>query len=125
MPSINVFVSFEFDKDVDLKNNFYEQANTLSPHRIVNCSLNEAYPDRQWQERARAAISQSDVVVVLVGPDTHNAPGVKTEVNIARRLGKAIFQVVPQKRPYQGLTNLAQPIRWKWRRINAKIEELV
>lgn len=125
MPNVKIFVSFEFDKDVSLKNAFFEQAKTLSPHRVVNSSLNEAYPDQQWKDRARSAIRQCDIVVVLVGQDTHNAPGVMEEVKIARNLGKPVFQVVPQGRPYDGLPNLDSRVRWKWVRINAKIDELL
>ena len=124
MAKVSIFVSFEFDKDGDLKNNFFEQAKRLSPHRVANCSLNEAYPDRQWKDRARSAIRQCDVVIVLVGADTHNARGVETEAGMARQLGKPIFQVVPQRRPYQGVPYLDTPVRWRWRRINAKIDEI-
>lgn len=125
MPNVKIFVSFEFDKDASLKNAFFEQAKTLSPHRLVNSSLNEAYPDQQWKDRARSTIRQCDIVIVLVGQDTHNAPGVKEEVKIARRLKKPVFQVVPQGRPYDGLPNLDSRVRWKWVRINAKIDELL
>ena len=125
MPNVKVFVSFEFDKDVSLKSAFFKQAKTLSPHRVVNSSLNEAYPDQQWEDRARSAIRQCHIVVVLVGQDTHNAPGVKEEVKIARRLGKPVFQVVPQGRPYGGLPDLDARIPWKWDLINAKIDELL
>ena len=124
MPNVKIFVSFEFDRDVSLKNAFFKQAKMLSPHRVVNSSLIEAYPDQQWKDRARSAISQCDIVVVLVGQDTHNAPGVQEEVKIARRLKKPVLQVVPQGRPYDGLPNLDSRIRWKWVRINAKIDEL-
>ena len=47
MPSLNIFLSFEFDKDNDLKNNFYEQARELTQHRVRNCSLHETYPDEK------------------------------------------------------------------------------
>ena len=103
MATINIFVSFEFDKDNELKNNFYEQAKTLTNHRIRSCSLNEAYPDDQWQQKARAAIEQCDVMIILIGQDTHNAPGIKTEVRIARRLRKPIFQIKPRRRDYNGV----------------------
>ena len=124
MPNLNIFVSFEFDKDKDLKDNFFVQARTETPYRIINCSLREAYPSQSWQNQARAAIEECNIVIVLVGQDTHNAPGVITEVRIARRLGKPVFQVVPQRRPYRGLRNLDPPIRWRWPRINRRIHEL-
>lgn len=124
MANVSIFVSFEFDKDGDLKNNFFEQAKRLSPHRMANCSLNEAYPDQQWRDRARSAIRQCDIVIVLVGADTHNASSVETEVSMARQLGKPIFQVVPQRRLYKGVSYLDTPVRWRWRRINAKIDAI-
>ena len=124
MPTINIFVSFEFDKDKDLQNQFYEQAKNNTQHRIKNCSLREAYPTREWEEKARAAIRECDVVIVLIGEDTHNAPGVRTEVDLARGLGKPVFQVKPQKRPYGGLSDLDKPIPGKWKRINKKLDAL-
>ena len=122
--TLRIFVSFEFDKDNDLKNNFYEQAKRETPHRVRNFSLNEAYPDAEWVGKARSKIEECDVVIVLVGPDTHNAPGVRTEVKIARRLGKPIFQVRPRKRPYQGVPHLDEPIPWNWKRINEQLDAI-
>ena len=124
MPNVRVFLSFEFDKDDNLRNSFYEQAKNLSPHRLVNCSLNEAYPDQQWKDKALSAIKGCDIVIVLIGQDTHNAPGVKTEVDIARRLGKPVLQVVPQRRPYNGLPDVTERIRWRWKLIDAEIDRL-
>ena len=89
-----------------------------------NSSLNEAYPNEEWKMKAQAAIRQCDLVIVLVGEDTHNAPGVKTEVEIADGLGKPVIQVIPQKRPYKGLSYVGDRVRWKWDRINKKIDEV-
>ena len=127
MATVNIFVSFEFDKDNSLKNNFFEQARLLKPnYRIANCSLNEPFREGDWPQKARARIKQCDVVIVLLGADTHNAPGVKTEIRIANRLGKPIFQIRPQKRPYRrGVRNAGDVITWKWPRVNRKIGELV
>ena len=124
MPTLNIFVSFEFDKDNELKSNFYEQAKEQTPHRVRNCSLNEAYPDDAWKNKAREAIRECDVVVVLIGEDTHNAQGVKVETDIARSLNKPVIQIRPQKRTYKGLTRLGEPIPGRWRGINAKLDEI-
>lgn len=126
MATVNIFVSFEFDKDSSLKNNFFEQARLLNPdYRIANCSLNEAFRESDWQQRARAMIEQCDVVIVLLGDDTHNAPVVKTEIRIANRLSKPIFQIKPKKRPYRrGVLNAGEVIPWSWPRINDKIAKL-
>ncbi len=124
MATLNIFVSFEFDKDNDLKNNFYEQANEHTRHRIRNCSLKEAYPDETWKRNAREAIGECDVVVVLIGQDTHNAQGVIVETDMARSLDKPVIQIRPQGRSYNGLTRLGEPISWKWRTINAKLDAI-
>lgn len=124
MPTLNIFVSFEFDKDKDLQNNFYSQAEQETNHRIGDCSLHESYPDEAWKNQARNAIRQCDVVVVLIGQDTHNAPGVIVETDIARSFGKPIIQVRPQGRPYTGLTRLGEPIPWRWSRINDELDRV-
>ena len=67
MASLNIFVSFEFEKDQDLKNNFYKQAQDETHHRVHNCSLNESYPDQGWKKKAKDAIASCDAVVVLIG----------------------------------------------------------
>lgn len=125
MATLNIFVSFEFDKDNNLKNNFFHRAKELTPHRVRNCSLNEAYPDREWQSKARAAIKECDVVVILVGQDTHNASGIKTEIRIARRLKKPIIQIRPQRRPYKGVAGVEPLMRWRWKRINSELDWLL
>ena len=125
MPTLNIFVSFEFDKDQDLKNNFYRQAKEETNHRIRDCSLHEFYPDEAWKNKARNAIRKCDVVVVLIGQNTQNAPGVIVETDMARSLGKPIIQVRPQRRPYNGLTRLSEPIPWKWPRITVELDTIV
>ena len=124
MPPLKIFVSFEFDKDSELKENFYRQAKDLTSHRIKDCSLKEAYPTEEWKGQARAAIRGCDVVIVLIGPDTHNAPGVRTEVSMAQSFRKPVFQVRPQGRPYNGLTDLGDPVPWRWTRINERLNEI-
>ena len=124
MASLNIFVSFEFEKDQDLKNNFYRQAQDETHHRAHNCSLNESYPDQGWKKKAKDAIASCDAVVVLIGPNTHNAPGVIVETDIARSLNKPTMQVRPQGRPYKGLTRLGEPIPWRWDTINEKLNAI-
>ena len=124
MAKLSIFVSFEFDKDNDLRNNFYPQAKENTPHRVVNCSLSEAHEDKAWKKKARKAIKACDVVVVLIGEDTHNAEGVIVETDMARSFGKPIIQIRPQDRPYKGLTYLKKPIDWKWKTINTKLNAI-
>ena len=125
--SLNIFVSFEFEKDNSLKNSFYEQAREHAQYRALNCSLNKEYLDKEWKKKAREAIRQSDVVFVLVGQDTHNAPGVLIETDIARSLNKPTIQVLSEKARrsnYQGVPHLDDRIPWKWDTINKRLGEI-
>ena len=122
MAHLNVFVSFEFDRDNKLKSDFYGQSKKDSRHTLNNKSLNEPYQEKIWKGKARKAIKGCHVVVVLVGPDTHNAPGVIVETNMARSLKKPIIQVRRQGSTYQGLTHIGKPIAWKWKVIDKKLD---
>ena len=125
MPTLDIFVSFEFDKDKDLQNNFYRQAKQETQHRIRDCSLHETYPDEAWKNKARNAIRGCDVVVVLIGQNTHNAPGVIVETDMARSFEQAYHPGAgPEGRPYQGLTRLGEPITWRWSQINEALDAI-
>ena len=127
MASLNIFVSFEFEKDNSLKSSFYEQAKEHAQYRALNCSLNKEYPDEAWKKKAREAIRESDVVFVLVGQNTHNAPGVLTETDMARSLDKPTIQILSDKarrNNYSGVPHLKDRIPWKWDIINKRLDEL-
>ena len=124
MATLNIFFSFEFDKDRNLPNNFYRQAKEETNHRIRDCSLHESYPNEVSKNKARNAIRRCDVVIVLIGEDTHNAPGVIVETDIARSLDKPTIQVRPQGSSHTGLTRLGKPIKWKWKTINNWLNDI-
>ena len=125
MATLNIFVSFEFCKDKKLRGDFYGQAKNHTNHKIINCSLDEKYEDKKWENKARDAISGCNVVVVLIGQDTHNAPGVKVETNMAKRFKKCVIQVRNKRRQhYKGLRGLPEPIPWEWKRINAELDKI-
>lgn len=111
-----VFFSFDFDEDQNLKNHMVGQLRLDSaPFAAADWSMKEAAPQRNWEAEAESRISRSDVVVVLVGPNTHKAPGVLKEVAIARRLSKPIVQIIG----YKGSSPTAVPnggrlLKWTW-----------
>ena len=125
MAKVKVFLSFEFDKDKQLYNDFYTQVSRGdSCHEIENYSLNEPYrPHDDWLKKARTQISRSDIVIVVIGEDTHNAPGVKKELTIANQQGKPIFQIRPQSRASGAVPGAGEMIPWDWEKINAKISK--
>ena len=126
MPIVKIFVSFEFGKDNGLKNSFYRQAEDRSQHSIRNYSLNEPYQQNVWKSKARQAISECDIVLVLVGQDTHNAPGVLVETDMARSLGKPTVQILSKearRQHYEGIPHIDDRIPWKWKTIDKKIDQ--
>ena len=121
---VGVFLSFEFGKDNELHHNFYSEAKQHSEYEIIDYSLNEAYhPDARWLEKARKQIALSNIVIVVVGEDTHNAPGVEKEVMIANQLKKPMFQIRPQRRTAGEVRGAGDVIRWNWKTTDAKIAE--
>ena len=127
MTKVRIFLSFEFNKDGKLCKDFYAQAaRGDSCYAIENYSLDETYrphSNRAWLKKARSLISQSDIVIVLLGQDTHNAPGVEKEVTITNQEKKPIFQIRPQGSTAGSVDGAGDVIPWKWKRINEKITE--
>jgi hypothetical protein len=74
MAKTRVFVSFDFDNDRVLKDFILGQAKLVdSPFEVIDHSLNEAAPERDWEKKARAAINRAEIVLVMVGSRTHKA----------------------------------------------------
>ncbi|SHJ63515.1 Nucleoside 2-deoxyribosyltransferase [Malonomonas rubra DSM 5091] len=111
-----VFVSFDFDNDKKLKDFIIGQSRLAdSPFSIEDHSLKEAAPERNWKDKARAAIRRSDIVLVMVGPKTHKAHGVLAEVGMARDEGKPIVQVIGYRNgDYTAVPNAGRLYRWDW-----------
>jgi len=116
MAKKRVFVSFDFDNDKVLKNFIIGQSRLAdSPFEVIDTSLKEAAPMKTWEEKARAAIKLSDIVVVMVGPKTHKAPGVLKEVGMAREEGVTIVQVIGYKDGnYTAVPNAGRLYAWNW-----------
>lgn len=112
-----IFVSFDFDNDKKLKDFIIGQAKLSdSPFEVTDHSLKEAAPVKTWEQKARTAISRADKFVVMLGPRTRFAPGVKKEVAMAVALKKPHFQVIGYK---DGSEDWAVPgggrtYRWDW-----------
>ena len=82
MPKKRVFISFDYDNDLNLKNLLVGQAQLSdSPFEISDWSLKEAAPEKDWEEKALAKIRRSDIVVVIKGNSTYRASGVRKQVS--------------------------------------------
>ena len=125
MAAVRIFLSFEFDKDEQIRRNFYALAKENSSYRVEDHSLKEDCPTDQWLDKARKKIRQCDIVIVLVGQDTHNAPGVEKEVTVADELDKPIFQIRTQGQNWGEVSGAGELIPWNWKKINKMIDTLL
>jgi hypothetical protein len=117
MAKTRLFVSFDFDNDQVLKTFIIEQARRSdSPFDVIDVSLKEAAPQKDWEDKARAAIRSADRFMVMLGSKTATAPGVLKEVQMANDLGKSMFQVIGYR---DGKASWAVPsagstYEWNW-----------
>lgn len=116
MAKKRVFVSFDFDNDKVLKDFIIGQSKHAdSPFEVIDTSLKEAAPMKTWEDKARVAIKSSDIVVVMVGPKTHTAPGVLKEVAMARDEGITIVQIIGYKDGnYTAVPDAGRLYTWNW-----------
>ena len=85
MAKKRVFISFDYDHDLDLKNLLAGQAkNEDSPFEIADFSIKEAISE-DWKKKARTRIRGCDVVATICGEHTDTASGVSAEVKIAQQ----------------------------------------
>ena len=121
---VKVFLSFEFKRDADLRGSFFAQAHHLS-YEIEDYSLKEAYRphNNSWKKKARKQIDLSDIVIVVLGDDTDNAPGVRVEMTLKNQLYKPGFQIRPTTRTSGSVRGGGDVVPWDWNKIDAKITE--
>lgn len=123
MAKKRVFVSFDFDNDKKLKDFIIGQSRLQdSPFEVVDTSLKEAAPMKTWEDKARAAIKRSDIVVVMVGPNTYKAPGVLQEVKMAREEQIPIVQIIGYKDgDYTAVPDAGRLYAWNWENLKKLI----
>ncbi len=98
MTTKSVFISFDFDHDNDLRGNLVAQAeDSESPFNITDWSLHEPI-DENWRREVRNRIRRVDLVIVICGEHTHDAPGVTAELTITREEGKPYFLLKGRRR---------------------------
>jgi len=118
-----VFVSFDFDHDHDLKGSLVAQSkDPASPFRLIDFSLVESEPQPEWLSRAKSAIARCDVFVVILGLNTHQAPGVRKEVQIAKDLRKRRFQLKPQGTNPTPVKDAGPVVNWTWNKLKTLLQ---
>ena len=91
MAKQRVFISFDYDHDLDIKTMLAGQAkNTDSPFDFTDASVRD-HLTGDWKEKVKQRIQNCDQVCVLCGEHTHTATGVNAEVKMAQELDKRYF----------------------------------
>ena len=113
MAKTRVFISYDYQHDVDMKNNLIrESRRSDSPFSINDVSLNEKTSD--WQQKARQAIESCDVFLVLLRENTHQARGVLREIKMAKQLNKKRFQLREKGHNPQAISDAGEVVAWRW-----------
>lgn len=116
MPKKRAFISFDFDNDKRLKDFVIGQSKLAdTPFEAADWSMKEAAPQKDWKKEAESRIKRSEVVIVMVGRQTHKAPGVLEEIAMARRNGIKIVQVIGYKDlSPPPVPNAGTLYKWNW-----------
>lgn len=119
-----VFISFDFENDKFLKDSLIGQSKLEhSPFEVHDYSLKEASKENEWVEKARKKIEQVDLVIVMLGPSTHKAPGVLKEIAIAQSLKKKIIQLIGYKDSnYKRIKGAGYLYHWNWENLKKVLD---
>ena len=122
MAKLKMFVSFDYETDLSLKGNLVAQAELSdSPFSVTDVSLQEREPEREWLSEAKSAIAKCDVFVVILGRNTHSAPGVLKEIEIAVGMKKRRFQLMPQGKNWKPMKGAGETIVWTWENLRREL----
>jgi len=70
---------------------------------------------KSWEDKARGAIKRSDLVMVMMGPNSHQSAGFLKEVRMAREEGKPIVQVIGcEDGSYTPVPEAGKLYQWNW-----------
>ena len=91
MAKKRVFISFDYDNDMSLRDSLVEQSRRPdSPFSMVDCSVRAPY-DELWKRKVRRSVRQVDLVIVICGAHTDTAKGVAAELSIVQEERKRYF----------------------------------
>ncbi len=125
MAKKRVFISFDYDHDLDLKNLLVGQArNEDSPFEIADFSIKEAI-SVDWEKKARTRIKGCHVVAIICGEHTDTATGVSAEVRIAQEEDVSYFLLCGRKdktcKKPKAASTTDKVYNWTWDNLKALI----
>ncbi len=123
MSNPRAFIAFDYDHDEFLRTALIGQSNHPdTDFDISDWSVKEPFAERDWENKVRTRIKQTDLVIVICGEHTHTATGVATELRIARAEKKPYFLLwgYSDKTCYKPTTALDTDKIYKWTWDNLK-----
>ena len=118
-----VFLSFEFDRDGGRRGTFIQQAKEHCEFALIDKSLPDAEDSNEWRQEVKKRMQESDVVIVLLGQDTQNAPGVNVELSLAGDADCPVVQLMPQGQNYGLVAGHQAVCEYTWKNINEMLRD--
>ena len=119
----SVYLAFEFERDASRRTGFIADACKRSEFALVDRSLPAAQHSARWRQEALARIQDSHVVIVLLGQDTQNAPGVEDELSLAGQARCPVVQLMPQHQNYGLVSENGAVCLYQWTRVDAMLRD--
>jgi len=131
MSDPRAFLSFDFDHNELSKILFAGQAKSDSPtpFTIEDWSSKAALAEAEWERQIRAKISNTNMLIVLVGKSMGSASGVVKEIAMAKALNVPVFGVYVDGATTgstlpAGLTS-GRVIGWTWAGVAAAVIQMM
>ncbi|MCC3860513.1 TIR domain-containing protein [Pseudemcibacter aquimaris] len=94
MSKKKIFVSFDVENDSAFKNIIVGKSQEQgAKFKVANWSMKPDTKNPKWLKEAKFKVTRCDVMVVMVGENTHRAPGVIKEVEFATNANMKIIQI--------------------------------
>src|SRR4051812_26929463 len=95
MADPRAFVSFDYDHNEESRRLFVGQGkkDSPTPFAIGDWSSKDVLPQKTWEQTIETKIGRCNLLIVLVGRQTHAATGVKKEIAMASRKDVPTFGV--------------------------------
>ncbi len=129
MNRIPVFISFDYQHDLETKNRLVtEWADESCPVWIKDVSLPGSIMDHRWQTDAAKGIDAARAVLVICGRNTHSADGVKVELQMAyQKRNPIVFLKALQEGASlpAGVTKETKMVSLDWKSVYSALASIV
>ncbi len=110
-----VFISFAYDNDHTVNTLLAHKAQFPASHiEVSDSSYQKGLPEKEWEKQAETKIKKSDIVVIIAGPKSLKASGIKKEISIAEKHNIEIVQLKPQETKSTTIPSDGVLSNWTW-----------